>query len=46
MCDATVALPMRGAKRSLNVATAFGAASVILAERIARRSRVDDWLIG
>lgn len=31
--DRVVALPMRGTKRSLNVATAFGAAAVILAER-------------
>ncbi|MCB0062608.1 MAG: RNA methyltransferase [Caldilineaceae bacterium] len=34
LCDQTVALPMYGIKRSLNVATAFGAAAVILAQRL------------
>ena len=32
--DAVVALPMYGAKRSLNVATAFGAAVILLTHRI------------
>lgn len=32
-CDKIVAIPMRGVKRSLNVATAFGIAAVILAQR-------------
>lgn len=36
--DRVVALPMRGVKRSLNVATAFGAAAVVLAHRIATES--------
>ena len=30
LCKATLAIPMRGAKRSLNVATAFGVAAVVL----------------
>ncbi len=33
LCERTLAIPMRGAKRSLNVATAFGIAAVILASR-------------
>lgn len=33
VCAQVVALPMYGAKRSLNVATAFGAAAVLLAQR-------------
>ncbi len=32
-CDKIVAIPMQGVKRSLNVATAFGVAAVILGER-------------
>ncbi len=32
-CDKIVAIPMQGIKRSLNVATAFGVAAVILSER-------------
>lgn len=32
LCHRQVAIPMRGAKRSLNVATAFGVAAVVLAE--------------
>jgi len=32
-CDKIVAIPMQGVKRSLNVATAFGVAAVILAQR-------------
>jgi 23S rRNA (guanosine2251-2'-O)-methyltransferase len=32
-CDKIVAIPMHGVKRSLNVATAFGVAAVILANR-------------
>lgn len=31
LCERTLAIPMRGAKRSLNVATAFGAAAIVLA---------------
>jgi tRNA G18 (ribose-2'-O)-methylase SpoU len=34
-CSTVVALPMQGIKRSLNVATAFGAAAIILAHRVA-----------
>jgi 23S rRNA (guanosine2251-2'-O)-methyltransferase len=34
MCERTLAIPMRGAKRSLNVATAFGIAALILAGRL------------
>jgi tRNA G18 (ribose-2'-O)-methylase SpoU len=30
LCERTLAIPMRGAKRSLNVATAFGVAAVVL----------------
>lgn len=33
-CERIVAIPMRGVKRSLNVATAFGVAAVLLAERM------------
>lgn len=33
-CTATVAIPMRGAKQSLNVATAFGIAAAVLAEAV------------
>lgn len=33
LCERTLAIPMRGTKRSLNVATAFGVAAVILASR-------------
>ncbi len=33
LCDRIVAIPMYGRKRSLNVATAFGSAATILAER-------------
>jgi len=33
-CDKIVAIPMQGIKRSLNVATAFGIAAVILSERL------------
>lgn len=32
-CDQIVAIPMQGVKRSLNVATAFGVAAVILSQR-------------
>jgi tRNA G18 (ribose-2'-O)-methylase SpoU len=35
LCDRTLAIPMRGVKRSLNVATAFGIAALVLAERMA-----------
>lgn len=41
LCERTLAIPMRGTKRSLNVATAFGVAAVILASR-AESSSVDD----
>ncbi|MFN8464316.1 MAG: TrmH family RNA methyltransferase [Caldilineaceae bacterium] len=34
LCERTLAIPMRGAKRSLNVATAFGIAALILASRL------------
>lgn len=34
LCERTLAIPMRGAKRSLNVATAFGVAAVILASSL------------
>lgn len=34
LCERTLAIPMRGAKRSLNVATAFGIAAVVLAEKL------------
>jgi 23S rRNA (guanosine2251-2'-O)-methyltransferase len=34
LCERTLAIPMRGAKRSLNVATAFGIAALILAGRM------------
>ena len=33
LCDKIVAIPMYGVKRSLNVATAFGVAAVILSQR-------------
>ena len=33
LCERTLAIPMRGTKRSLNAATAFGVAAVILASR-------------
>ncbi len=33
LCDKIVAIPMCGVKRSLNVATAFGVAAVLLAQR-------------
>lgn len=33
LCDKIVAIPMQGVKRSLNVATAFGVAAVILSQR-------------
>ncbi len=36
LCDRVVCLPMRGVKRSLNVAVAFGVAALLLAERTAR----------
>jgi tRNA G18 (ribose-2'-O)-methylase SpoU len=35
LCACAVCLPMRGIKRSLNVAVAFGIAAVLLAERLA-----------
>lgn len=38
-CDQIVAIPMQGIKRSLNVATAFGVAAVILSERWANSNR-------
>jgi 23S rRNA (guanosine2251-2'-O)-methyltransferase len=38
LCECIVQIPMRGAKRSLNVATAFGVAAVLLAERMARQT--------
>ncbi len=41
MCDRIVQIPMRGAKRSLNVATAFGVAAVLLAERMMQSLIVD-----
>ena len=34
LCERTLAIPMRGSKRSLNVATAFGVAAVVLSERV------------
>jgi tRNA G18 (ribose-2'-O)-methylase SpoU len=34
LCEHTVAIPMRGVKRSLNVATAFGIAALILSSRM------------
>jgi tRNA G18 (ribose-2'-O)-methylase SpoU len=34
LCERTFAIPMRGVKRSLNVATAFGVAAIILSRRI------------
>jgi tRNA G18 (ribose-2'-O)-methylase SpoU len=34
LCERTLAIPMRGTKRSLNAATAFGVAALILAERM------------
>lgn len=34
LCDKIVAIPMYGVKRSLNVATAFGVAAVVLAQRV------------
>ncbi len=37
--DATVALPMYGSKRSLNVATAFGAAVILLRHRLITEAR-------
>lgn len=36
LCEEKLAIPMRGHKRSLNVATAFGVAAVVLAERRAK----------
>lgn len=33
LCERTLAIPMRGAKRSLNVATAFGIAALFMASR-------------
>lgn len=38
LCERIVQIPMRGAKRSLNVATAFGVAAVLLAERMAMQT--------
>lgn len=38
-CDRIVAIPMQGVKRSLNVATAFGVAAVILSQRWQERHR-------
>ena len=38
-CDKIVAIPMQGVKRSLNVATAFGVAAVILSQRWQERYR-------
>jgi len=35
LCDAVVSIPMKGTKRSLNVATAFGAAAIVLTHRAA-----------
>lgn len=35
LCDRAVAIPMYGYKRSLNVATAFGVAAVVLRQRLA-----------
>jgi tRNA G18 (ribose-2'-O)-methylase SpoU len=35
LCERRVAIPMRGVKRSLNVATAFGVAALELSERMA-----------
>ena len=35
-CECIVQIPMRGTKRSLNVATAFGIAALLLAERMER----------
>jgi 23S rRNA (guanosine2251-2'-O)-methyltransferase len=35
LCERIVQIPMRGTKRSLNVATAFGVAAVLLAEKMA-----------
>ncbi len=37
LCQGALAIPMRGRKRSLNVATAFGVAAVILGERMIDR---------
>ena len=34
LCERTLAIPMQGTKRSLNVATAFGVAAVVLSERV------------
>lgn len=34
LCERTFAIPMRGVKRSLNVATAFGMAALILSSRV------------
>jgi 23S rRNA (guanosine2251-2'-O)-methyltransferase len=34
LCERTFAIPMRGIKRSLNVATAFGIAALILSSRV------------
>jgi 23S rRNA (guanosine2251-2'-O)-methyltransferase len=39
-CDKMVAIPMQGVKRSLNVATAFGVAAIILAQRWNAQSRI------
>lgn len=41
LCERTLAIPMFGAKRSLNVATAFGIAAVILASRVVPSSAAD-----
>ncbi len=42
LCERTLAIPMRGAKRSLNVATAFGVAAVILASRTEATTAKDE----
>lgn len=39
LCDKIVAIPMQGVKRSLNVATAFGVAAVILSQRWQQRDK-------
>jgi tRNA G18 (ribose-2'-O)-methylase SpoU len=38
LCTRRLAIPMRGVKRSLNVATAFGLAALLLSERMVRTS--------
>lgn len=40
LCDKIVAIPMQGVKRSLNVATAFGIAAVILSQRWQQEHRL------